>query len=111
MHHWQPASAVNTAKIPMQNRNTPADADAKSVEALVRAAMPLFAGKPEQVQSAALADLLAMWLAGHLDRDDPEGEKTARIREALLEAHLVAVRALIPINYKSQIEPQLKPKH
>jgi hypothetical protein len=52
-----------------------------------------------------------MWLAGHLDRDDPEGEKTARIREALLEAHLVAVRALIPINYKSQIEPQLKPKH
>jgi hypothetical protein len=111
LHHWQPASSVNTVKIPMQNGDTPAAADAKSVEALVRAAMPLFRGKPKGVQGAALADLLAMWLAGHLDPNDPEGEKTQLIREAMLEMHLVAVRALVPLNYKSQIEPQLKPKH
>ena len=82
--------------------------DANAVYNLVQAVMPLFKGKPQQVQGAALADLLAMWLAGHLDREDPEGERTERIREMMLEAHLVAVRALIPINYKSQVEPQLK---
>jgi hypothetical protein len=81
---------------------------AKSVEALVRKIMPLLKGKSPEVQGAALADLLAMWLAGHLDRDDPEGEKTRLIREATLELHLMAVRALIPINYEMQVKPQLK---
>jgi hypothetical protein len=82
--------------------------DAEAAYQLVQNVMAHFKGKPAQVQGAALADLLAMWLAGHLDREDPEGERTERIREVMLEAHLVAVRALIPINYKSQVEPQLK---
>jgi hypothetical protein len=81
--------------------------DAKAAMALVKAARPLFAGKPSEVQGAALADLLAMWLAGHLDQSgDPE--ETDRIRETALELHLAAVRALIPVNYASLIEPQLK---
>jgi len=82
--------------------------DAKAVQALVKKMMPLLKGKPPEVQGAALADLLAMWLAGHLDRSDPEGEKTALLREATLELHLMAVRALIPINYEMQVKPQLK---
>ena len=82
--------------------------DAKAVQALVRKIAPLLKGKPPEVQGAALADLLAMWLAGHLDRSDPEGEKTALLREATLELHLMAVRALIPINYEMQVKPQLK---
>jgi hypothetical protein len=85
--------------------------DAEAAYQLVQNVMAHFKGKPALVQGAALADLLAMWLAGHLDRDDPEGEKTELIREQMLEAHLIAVRALIPVNYKSQVEPQLKPKH
>jgi len=88
----------------MQERKDPA----KSAEALVKKIMPLLKGKPPEVQGAALADLLAMWLAGHLDRSDPEGEKTALLREATLELHLMAVRALIPINYEMQVKPQLK---
>jgi hypothetical protein len=68
---------------------------------------PLFAGKPSPVQGAALADLLAMWLAGHFDANDPESEATEQIRETMLELHLRAVRDLIPVNYGALIEPQL----
>jgi hypothetical protein len=82
--------------------------DAKEVEALVAAVRPLFAGKSPQVQGAALADLLAMWLAGHVDRDDPAGKNSALIREQMLEAHLIAVRALVPVNYAGLIEPELE---
>jgi hypothetical protein len=75
-------------------------------EALARAIMPLLAGKDAGVQGAALADLLAMWLAGHFFLGDPE--RSERIREQMLAAHLETVRKLIQINYKMRIEPQLK---
>jgi hypothetical protein len=80
--------------------------DAKEVFELVKAIRPLLTGKPAQVQSAALADLLAMWLAGHVIRGDQEA--TERLREQVLEMHLVGVRALIDINYKTSVEPQIK---
>ena len=79
---------------------------AKEVEALVNAVRPLFAGKSAGVQGAALADLLAMWLAGHVIREDSEA--SARLREQMLEAHLIAVRALVPVNYAGLIEPELE---
>jgi hypothetical protein len=82
--------------------------EAGAVVELVEAMRPLLAGKSASVQGAALADLLAMWLAGHISRGDPEGAETKRIREEMLELHLAAVRALIPVNYKMVIEPQLK---
>ena len=41
---------------------------AREVTELVRAIGPLLAGKPPAVQSAALADLLAIWVVGHRDR-------------------------------------------
>ena len=78
---------------------------AEEVEALVNAVRPLFAGKPTGIQGAALADLLAIWLAGHVIRDDPAA--TERIRADVLEAHLIAVRALVPVNYAGLIEPEL----
>jgi hypothetical protein len=80
--------------------------DAKEVFELVAAIRPLLRGKSAQVQGAALADLLAMWLAGHVIQGDPE--ETKRMRETMLELHLVAVRALIDINYKTSVEPQIK---
>jgi hypothetical protein len=43
------------------------------------------ADKPPYVQGAALADMLAIWLAGH-----PAG-----IHEELLRNHIAAVRALL----------------
>jgi hypothetical protein len=82
-------------------------AQADEVMALVEAVRPLFKGKAPEVQGAALADLLAMWLAGHFDANDPESAATEQIRETMLELHLRAVRDLIPVNYLALIEPQL----
>jgi len=73
------------------------DAMAHAVQAIVRAASPLFYGQPAQVTGAALADLLAMWLSGHVDAEgDDVG--TSRLREKLLEYHLAMVRQLLAVN-------------
>ena len=82
--------------------------DASAVFALTKAIRPLLAGKPAQVQGAVLADLLALWLAGHVMRGDPKA--TEAMREEALDMHLKAVRALIDINYKMSVEPQIKAK-
>jgi hypothetical protein len=82
--------------------------DARAAEALVKQIMPLMAGKGPDVQSAALADLMAMWLAGHVVRGDPEA--TERLRKEILEPWLETVWQLVPLNYAANIEPQLKAK-
>jgi hypothetical protein len=63
-------------------------------------------GQPEEVQGAALADCLALWLAGHVVRGDPQA--TEALREEMLALHLKAVRMLIPVNYHELIEPRLR---
>ena len=80
--------------------------EAIEAQALSRAIMPLLAGKGASVQGAALADLLALWLAGHFIHGDPE--QTKALREEILAMHIAIVRDLIEINYKMRIEPQLK---
>jgi hypothetical protein len=80
--------------------------DARRVYELVEAIKPILVGEKPAVQGAALADLLAMWLAGHVSVGDPTA--TEAMRESALELHLMAVRGLIPIEYKQSIEPQLK---
>jgi len=66
------------------------------IEAIVAAIRPLLAGKPPEIQGAALADLLATWLAGYVAGD--EG-KTDDLRERLLQHHLRTVRRLLPVNH------------
>lgn len=56
------------------------------VEALVNKLKPLLAGEHPVVQSAALAEALALWLCGHPDF----------IREAMLSAQVEYVRLLVP---------------
>ena len=80
--------------------------DANKVHELVDAIRPLLAGNKAEVAGAALADLLAMWLASHVNTDDED--ETRRIREVLLNAHIAAARALIEPNYRMLIEPELK---
>jgi hemerythrin len=80
--------------------------DADEAMALVQTIGSLLVGKDPDVQGAALADLLAMWLAGHVQLGDPE--QTKRMREKLLEMHIEAVKALIDINYQISVEPQIK---
>jgi hypothetical protein len=81
--------------------------DADEAVALVQAMRPLLMGRPKEVQGAALADLLAIWLAGHVVRGDPAATK--RWRADILKVHLKAVRQLVPINYQALVEPQLRP--
>ena len=61
---------------------------AHEVEAIVEAIRPMLAGKTPEVQGAVLADLLAIFLAGH----HPE------LREQLLTMHIEGVRKLIAPN-------------
>jgi hypothetical protein len=59
----------------------------KQTEVLVELIKPVLGGKPPAVQGVVLADLMAMWLAGHV----PSAE------EELIAAHLTAVRKLVPL--------------
>ena len=68
----------------------------EAVHDMVEAIRPLLAGKSAPVQGAVLADLLAIWLAGHsTDRGSTED---AALREELLAHHIKAVRTLISVN-------------
>lgn len=65
-----------------------ASRDAHEAARLCALIAPLLAGRGPGVQGAALADLLAMWIAGH----NPDA------REELLKNHVEAVRTLVPLN-------------
>ena len=59
---------------------------------------PLLAGRPAEFQGAVLADLLAIWLAGHHVAGDEKG--TRSLRAELLAQHCFAVRQLTAVNAK-----------
>lgn len=69
--------------------------DVKEVVAKIR---QLLAGHSAGVQGAVLADLLAIWLAGHEVTGDADA--TRRMRSALLSMHCAAVRNLTAVNAK-----------
>jgi hypothetical protein len=74
--------------------------------ALAKAIGPMLAGKDQHVQATALADLLATFLAGHVVLGDPKA--TEALRLDMLAMHMDAVKALIDLNYKISVEPQIK---
>jgi hypothetical protein len=65
---------------------------------LVKRISPLLKGKAPPVQGAVLADLLAMWLAGHWIPGD--ADETRAAREAVLANHIQVVRELMEENAK-----------
>jgi hypothetical protein len=74
------------------------------VEALVTRMSKVLASHPPQIQGAVLADLLAIWLAGHFVRGDPE--ETAKLRAILLSIHLDAVHKLVEVNAEQHIDAE-----
>lgn len=66
------------------------------IRKMVEEARPIFAGQPSLHVGAALADLLAIWLAGHFIPGN--AESTRSLREALLTNHVEHVRGLIGPN-------------
>jgi hypothetical protein len=81
----------------MSNDNE-AVTDPRLVEPLVERIKPILAGNPGQIQGAVLADLLAIFLAGH----------APPLREQILAIHLETVRRLIPVN-EAMIFPNGQP--
>ena len=73
--------------------------DLDHVIRLVGRIAPLLHGKPSFVQGAALADLVAIWLAGHIVAGS--AEQTDELRARLLRDHIDAVRNLVPENAKA----------
>jgi hypothetical protein len=57
---------------------------------------PLLAGQDPPLQSVALAELLSIWLAGHVVRGDPDATRT--MRAELLADFCFAVRQLTDVN-------------
>lgn len=55
----------------------------------------ILAGEDPALIGAALADLLAIWVAGHVGEDEQE---TQAYRDLLLNTHMDAVRQLVPPN-------------
>jgi len=79
------------------------DSDGKAVRVreLVEKIGPLLHGQGPEVQSAVLADLTAMWLAGHMLLDDVgeiDAAATERLRLELLTEHVRLVDNLIRPN-------------
>lgn len=74
-------------------------ADYGVMDELVVSISELLHGHRPEIQSAVLADLVAMWLAGYLL--DPDAEK---IREELLAGFVSLVRHLISPNEKQLFE-------
>jgi hypothetical protein len=68
--------------------------DADLVESIANRIKPLLAGHRPEIQSAVLADLLSMWLAGHYLMG------SAAI-ETVLKHHIGLVRKLLPHNISS----------
>ena len=73
-------------------------AQPKDVAALVERIKPLLAGKLPELQGAVLADLLAIWVAGHVIQDDAGA--THKLRNFLLAEHFKVVRRLVKVNAK-----------
>jgi hypothetical protein len=66
------------------------------VAAIILQIRPLLAGRAPEVQGAVLADLLAIWLAGHHVAGDEDA--TRKMRAELLADHCAAVRELTTVN-------------
>lgn len=65
----------------------------EEVHDVVEEASEVFAGRKPDIVSAALADLLALLIVGHIHEDGIH--KTRRLRARLLHSHIQTVHKLI----------------
>jgi hypothetical protein len=76
---------------------------------------PFLVGKGAEVQSAALADLTAMWLAGMFMTDRQTGELNRRatdeMRKHSLKVFIETVRELVPVNEALITKPLFDKKY
>jgi hypothetical protein len=77
---------------------TDAEVNAVTVAALVQRISPILSGHPPEIQSATLADLTAMWLAGMQDIENPENAELLALRADIFAMWCRAVTDLVPAN-------------
>ena len=82
--------------------------EALEAQRLVESIRPLLAGKGQAVQSAALVDLVSMWLAGMFVVGNAEA--TDAMREEHLYLFMRTVVDLIPLNEEMITKPMLERK-
>ena len=58
---------------------------------------PILANHHPTLQGAVLAELLSIWIAGHVA---DTGANSAKLRREMLKMHVEQVRKLIPVNAK-----------
>jgi hypothetical protein len=79
------------------------DAMTKNAERLSRECQRVLEGQGEATQAAVLADLMSLWLAGHVVLEEigkVDRPETDKVREKLLADWLTTVRALVPESEK-----------
>jgi hypothetical protein len=81
--------------------------DPREAGVLVDLIGPILHGQNPVIQGAALADLFAMWIAGHFDT---EGH-TAELREQIIADWMHTVRRLIPVNERMILERNRRDSH
>jgi hypothetical protein len=84
------------ADAPAQPHASSASPTTREIARVIARIKPILAGRPAEMQGAILADLLAIWLAGHEVQGDEEA--TRMMRAELLADHCGAVRQLTSIN-------------
>ena len=79
----------------MSDTDTDAAGFAAAADALLDRIMPFLAGQSAELQGAVIADLVAIWLAGHrVSGDRAEGDRT---REELLAQHAQHIGELVAL--------------
>lgn len=74
----------------------PPDGEIKKATKVAERIYPMLRGIHPTVQGAIVADLVAMWIAGHVVEGDPKD--TDRLRKFLMEQHIKLVVQLIKPN-------------
>jgi hypothetical protein len=80
--------------------------DREEAAMILDACSKALTGHSSELQGAVLADLLAMWLAGHQCWGDAKA--TFKLREELLNAHIKEVVRQLPINERILMEKYAK---
>lgn len=81
---------------------------ADEAESVAQQCFPILAGKGSMVQGAALAELVARHLAGHVILGD--AEKTKALRASLFDEFIKTVTDIVPLIDEGVIQPQLREK-
>lgn len=80
-------------------------------EGAVEKIKPILAGLGGPTQGLVLAELLSMWLAGHVSTDKA---RTEELHEEILELHIDTVRQMLPYQQAvilTSLAEALKPAH